>query len=216
MVSTPARVERHAARVAAGSNEPIQPVRVKTITVRAGGSTQTGSLTPVGAQKPVAPVVATPSTPAAAQASKPTSPAAPQSAAAPTTSDGELPRPALITMPPEEKTVEPAAKPAETSVAATTATTPAARASAKESASKPAEATPAATPATTTASSPAEVAAAAQASKVLDGTDPFTESVEKGGNTLYRARFAGFDKQKAEAACKALKRDGVDCVTIKN
>ena len=55
-----------------------------------------------------------------------------------------------------------------------------------------------------------------KASKVLDGADPFTESVDKGGTTLYRARFAGLDKDKAEAACKALKRDGVDCVTIKN
>jgi D-alanyl-D-alanine carboxypeptidase len=55
-----------------------------------------------------------------------------------------------------------------------------------------------------------------KASKVVDGTDPFTESVEKGGNTFYRARFAGFDKNKAEAACKALKRDGVECVTIRN
>jgi D-alanyl-D-alanine carboxypeptidase len=55
-----------------------------------------------------------------------------------------------------------------------------------------------------------------KASKVVDGTDPFTESVEKGGNTFYRARFAGFDKDKAEAACKTLKRDGVECVTIKN
>jgi D-alanyl-D-alanine carboxypeptidase len=55
-----------------------------------------------------------------------------------------------------------------------------------------------------------------KASKVVDGTDPFTESVEKGGSTFYRARFAGFDKDKAEAACKVLKRDGVECVTIKN
>ena len=55
-----------------------------------------------------------------------------------------------------------------------------------------------------------------KASKVVDGTDPFTESVEKGGSTFYRARFAGFDKDKAEAACKTLKRDGVECVTIRN
>jgi D-alanyl-D-alanine carboxypeptidase len=55
-----------------------------------------------------------------------------------------------------------------------------------------------------------------RAAKVLGGTDPFTESVEKGDKTYYRARFAGFDKDKAEAACKALKRDGVECVTIKN
>jgi len=55
-----------------------------------------------------------------------------------------------------------------------------------------------------------------KASKMLTGADPFTVSVDKGGTTLYRARFAGLDKDKAEAACKYLKRNDVDCVTIKN
>ena len=55
-----------------------------------------------------------------------------------------------------------------------------------------------------------------KASKILDGADPFTETVDKGGTTLYRARFAGLDKDKAEAACKYLKRNDVDCVTIRN
>ena len=54
-----------------------------------------------------------------------------------------------------------------------------------------------------------------KASKVLDGADPFTESVDKGGTTYYRARFAGLDKEKAEAACKYLKRNDVECVTTK-
>ena len=55
-----------------------------------------------------------------------------------------------------------------------------------------------------------------KASKMLDGADPFTETVDKGGTTLYRARFAGLDKDKAEAACKYLKKNDVECVTIKN
>ena len=55
-----------------------------------------------------------------------------------------------------------------------------------------------------------------KAAKILAGTDPFTETVDKAGTTLYRARFAGFDKDKAEAACKYLKRNDVDCVMIKN
>jgi D-alanyl-D-alanine carboxypeptidase len=55
-----------------------------------------------------------------------------------------------------------------------------------------------------------------KAASVLVGADPFTESVDKGGTTLYRARFAGLDKDKAEAACKLLKRNAVECVTIKN
>ena len=45
---------------------------------------------------------------------------------------------------------------------------------------------------------------------------PFTEPVDKGGTTLYRARFAGLDKDQAEAACKYLKRNDVECVTVKN
>ncbi len=55
-----------------------------------------------------------------------------------------------------------------------------------------------------------------KASKVLTGAEAFTETIEKGGTTYYRARFAGLDKDQAEAACKYLKRDDVECVTIKN
>ncbi len=55
-----------------------------------------------------------------------------------------------------------------------------------------------------------------KAAKVLAGTDPFTESVLKGGTTYYRARFAGFDQDKAEAACKYLKRNDVDCISVRN
>jgi D-alanyl-D-alanine carboxypeptidase len=52
---------------------------------------------------------------------------------------------------------------------------------------------------------------------VLDRADPFTEQVMKGEKTLYRARFAGFQqKDEAEAVCKQLKRNDIDCMTIKN
>jgi D-alanyl-D-alanine carboxypeptidase len=53
-----------------------------------------------------------------------------------------------------------------------------------------------------------------KAAKLLAGADAFTETVQKGSATLYRARFAGLDKDGAEAACKYLKRNDVDCVTI--
>src|SRR5262245_32471576 len=55
-----------------------------------------------------------------------------------------------------------------------------------------------------------------KASKMLTGAEAFTETVDKGGATYYRARFAGLDKDKAEAACKYLKKNDVECVTIKN
>jgi D-alanyl-D-alanine carboxypeptidase len=55
-----------------------------------------------------------------------------------------------------------------------------------------------------------------KASKMLSGAEAFTETVDKAGTTYYRARFAGLDKDKAEAACKYLKKNDVECVTIKN
>jgi D-alanyl-D-alanine carboxypeptidase len=44
----------------------------------------------------------------------------------------------------------------------------------------------------------------------------FTEKVQKGKDTLYRARFAGLEEQSAETACKALKRSGFSCFATKN
>jgi D-alanyl-D-alanine carboxypeptidase len=55
-----------------------------------------------------------------------------------------------------------------------------------------------------------------KASKILTGAEAFTETVDKGGTTLYRARFAGLDKDTAEAACKYLKKNDLECVPIKN
>ena len=55
-----------------------------------------------------------------------------------------------------------------------------------------------------------------RATRFLASADPFTEAVSKGETTLYRARFAGLDKEQAEAACNYLKHNEVDCMTIKN
>jgi D-alanyl-D-alanine carboxypeptidase len=51
---------------------------------------------------------------------------------------------------------------------------------------------------------------------VLDDAEPFTEKVQKGSETLYRARFAGLDADDAETACKSLKRSGFACFATKN
>ncbi|MFY9695899.1 MAG: serine hydrolase [Xanthobacteraceae bacterium] len=51
----------------------------------------------------------------------------------------------------------------------------------------------------------------------LGAKDPFTERVQKGDKALYRARFAGFDKQaSAEAACRELKRSDFQCMALKD
>ena len=50
----------------------------------------------------------------------------------------------------------------------------------------------------------------------LASADPFTERVQKGDTTWYRARFAGFDRATAEAACRQLKRNDFACITVKD
>ncbi len=51
---------------------------------------------------------------------------------------------------------------------------------------------------------------------MLGAADPFTERVQKGARTYYRARFVGLDKPTAEAACKLLKRNDIECIAVKN
>ena len=51
---------------------------------------------------------------------------------------------------------------------------------------------------------------------MLGHADPFTEKVVKGSTELYRARFAGFDRDGAEAACHHFKRNDISCLALKN
>jgi cell division septation protein DedD len=59
-----------------------------------------------------------------------------------------------------------------------------------------------------------------RARDALHGVTPTPEvsvqAVQKGGETLYRARFVGFDRESADVACKALKRSGFSCFTATN
>jgi D-alanyl-D-alanine carboxypeptidase len=60
-------------------------------------------------------------------------------------------------------------------------------------------------------------AARSQARGLLTKADPFTEPVvAKGEKKLFRARFAGLDRDQAEAVCRTLKRSDISCITIKN
>jgi D-alanyl-D-alanine carboxypeptidase len=56
----------------------------------------------------------------------------------------------------------------------------------------------------------------AKAGQMLKHADPFTEAVTAGDKTFYRARFAGIQKDQAEAICKQLKRNDIACMAIKN
>ena len=60
-------------------------------------------------------------------------------------------------------------------------------------------------------------AARSQSHGLLAKADPFTEPVvAKGDKKLYRARFAGLGRDQAEAVCKALKRSDISCITVRN
>ena len=60
-------------------------------------------------------------------------------------------------------------------------------------------------------------AARNQAHGLLNKADPFTETVvTKGDRTLFRARFAGLNRDQAEAVCRALKRSDISCMTVHN
>jgi D-alanyl-D-alanine carboxypeptidase len=60
-------------------------------------------------------------------------------------------------------------------------------------------------------------AARDQARGLLSKADPFTEPViAKGERKLFRARFAGLERDQAEAACRTLKRSDISCITVHN
>lgn len=57
--------------------------------------------------------------------------------------------------------------------------------------------------------------AKAATGSALRNRDPYTEEVTAKGQTMYRARFVGFnDKNQAQAACQSLKRAKFNCYTI--
>jgi len=60
-------------------------------------------------------------------------------------------------------------------------------------------------------------AARNQAHGLLSKADPFTEPIiGKGDRKLFRARFAGLDRDQAEAVCRTLRRSDISCITVKN
>jgi D-alanyl-D-alanine carboxypeptidase len=56
-----------------------------------------------------------------------------------------------------------------------------------------------------------------QARGLLSRADPFTEPVvAKDNKKLFRARFAGLERDQAEAVCRTLKRADISCITVRN
>jgi D-alanyl-D-alanine carboxypeptidase len=225
---------------AVGSEDPIHPILVKTVMVKAGSPVQTASIAPLQLPAPAEPPasVAAPAAPA------------PQ-ATAPATTNAAPPPPAKVPFPPPgtrpgaigglpsriitgsvvDTAPAPVAAPSAAPVAPAATHSPAPAAAAQIQAQPQAQA-----PAQQQTQSqthagwiiqvgafPAEGEAKqrlssvqSRASKFLASADAFTETVSKGESVWYRARFAGLAKEQAEAACTYLKHNDVDCMTIKN
>jgi D-alanyl-D-alanine carboxypeptidase len=206
-----------------GSEDPIHPVMVKTVLVRPGSTVQTASL--------AQPAPPTPAEPPAQVAAPPVAaPPATTNAAPPVAVKAAVPFPPPGTRPgaigglPSRIITGSALDP----VPASAAAAPAPSAPPPATHTTPAAAPPA--PPQTHAGWIIQVGAFAaedeakqrlssvqsRASKFLASADAFTESVNKGESTWYRARFAGLGKEQAEAACNYLKHNDVVCMTIKN
>jgi D-alanyl-D-alanine carboxypeptidase len=228
----------------AGSNDPIRPLLVKTISYRTA-PVQTASLAPMPALVPVA------AAPAAAAAPSAVAPAAPAQAAS---RAGSLTRTEIAAAVPAEPSgsaaaaSEPAPLQIQPMQTQPVQTQPAQMQPAQPAQVLPAQIEPAPIETARAAANVQFVRAypappahshggwliqigafddeaeakqhlSAAQSKVhvaLAAKDPFTERVQKGDKALYRARFAGFDKSTAEAACRELKRSDFECMALKD
>ncbi|MDE2578905.1 MAG: serine hydrolase [Hyphomicrobiales bacterium] len=60
------------------------------------------------------------------------------------------------------------------------------------------------------------LAKAKSRSRAVAAAQPMTEKIQKGSETLYRARFAGLQEASAHLACSDLKRSGFSCFAARN
>ena len=164
-----------------GSAEPINPVKVKTITVKAG-AVQTAMVVPISPAPTamVAPPHFAKSAPVTAAPEKPAAPAVYQVASATSVPAATGSTGARPPHPRGPWIIQLGAFPKES-----------------EAQDRLRE-------------------AQSLAKGLLAKADPFTERVVKGSQELYRARFAGFDQNGAEAACKYFKRNDIACMAVKN
>jgi D-alanyl-D-alanine carboxypeptidase len=191
----PAPIASHAAK--AGSVEPISPVKVKTITVKAG-NVQTAMLVPLTNPAPAS-TVAPPHFARHAAAAAANPPAPPPGA-----------KPGVLGLLPAEPAAAPAPAVYEVASASSTPIAP--------PAVRPRSGWIIQIGAFPKESEAMERLRAAQTKgkAFLGKAEPFTEKVAKGSQELYRARFAGLNQNSAEAACKYFKRNEIACMAIKN
>jgi D-alanyl-D-alanine carboxypeptidase len=204
-----------------GSSEPMKPVRVKTVQIKAGPM----RVASAGPNQPAPPM--TSSIPAAASVPE-TSNAIVARAIDERSESGNAPpamRAELPPQPPGHGTGNgllgvlpansmPAAAPASQVVASI--------APAAEAPTKPAVAHTGWIVQVGALESEGEAqqrieAARSSARGMLSKAEPFTETViAKDSRKLYRARFAGLERDQAEAVCRTLRRSDISCMTVRN
>ena len=228
---------------APGSTDPIKPTSVKTVTVHPA-TMYTASLTPLPSdnrQLVPPPVVSNPTSVTTLSTVRSEPPSAP-APAAPSAAAAAAPPPAAATWPsspkPSVTTVRNETAPAMQAVAAAvpppappTVVQPRPATKVAALGNDPPAPAAAAEPVTKQRSGwliqvgalPDETEAKqrlenarSKAKALLGKADPFTERTEKGDKVLYRARFAGLEKNQAEAVCKHLKRSDIPCMLLKN
>jgi len=224
--------DESATAIAPGSNAPIRPVKVKTVTVKLVPAKGASANLPAPKPDPVRTAALAPSAPASspqeAALVESLAAATPVEAATPA-SQPAAPGPGILGKLPAMMT---AAKEAAVP-AAKVEPTPAAKAEVKvapSSHAKTEEHFPSAPSRQSIRSGWAiQVgayedqgeakqhlsAAKSKISQVLNKAEAYIERTVKGAKTYYRARFAGFDRDQAEAVCKRLKREDVACMALK-
>jgi D-alanyl-D-alanine carboxypeptidase len=204
-----------------GSTEPMTPVRVKTLQVKAG-SMKVASAgpaqivpQPVQSQPVVTNAVETPKSNAVAKSDL--APLAPNHGRGLGTL-GTLPVSAIASADPAPRAVAPAPAPAPVAaVPAPPQAAPTKQAEAPKPTIRPGSWIIQVGALESEAEAKSRLNEARDhARTILGKAEPFTEAVAKGDKQLYRARFAGFvDKDKAEAVCKTLKRSDLPCFAMK-
>ena len=58
-------------------------------------------------------------------------------------------------------------------------------------------------------------AAKGKVTSLVAKAEAYIERTVIGAKTYYRARFAGFDRDQAQSACKQLKRSDMECMAMK-
>jgi len=208
----PLAIKHRAAAPATGSTDPIKPIAVKTVRVKIA-PIHTAALAPAAPMIPVTDETAPAVVPASPVATA-TAPAAVAAAAL------AAPAPKAAPMQPDARAALPAPPPEPAKPSPVVAS----YAPAPELAPPPARNTPARSGWIVQVGAFGTEAEAKQhldeaqskAKSVLGHAEPFTEPVTKGDKTFFRARFAGLDRDKAEAACKQLRRSDIACLTVKN